>query len=135
MAFRRSEEPDTPATTPVSRPAAGAGRTATTHIAAGSRVIGDITGSTDLIIEGRVAGKLDMKSGVMVGASGEVNGEIRARAVRVAGKVSGNVEGLEEIEILPQGRVEGDIVSPRVMISPGAFFRGKVDMDGGSETA
>lgn len=135
MAFRRNDDSETPAGAPNSRPAAEGRRTATTHIAAGSRVIGDIAGSTDLIIEGQVSGKLDMKSGVMVGTSGVVDGEICARAVRVAGTVNGNVKGLEEIEILPEGRVEGDVVSPRVMISPGAFFKGKVEMDGGTDKA
>ena len=135
MAFRRSDDSETPAAAPKPAGSGPGRRTATTHIAAGSRVIGDITGSTDLIVEGKVSGKLDMKSGVMVGTSGVVDGEIRARAVRVAGTVNGNVAGVEEIEILPEGRVEGDVVSPRVMISPGAFFKGKVEMDGGKDQA
>ena len=127
---RRGDPP--PAKSSAPGTAGPAGRTATTHIAAGSRVVGDIAGATDLIVEGEVSGRLHMKSGVLVGASGVVEGEIQARAVRVAGTVNGNVRGIEEIEILPEGRVEGDVVSPRVMISPGAFFRGKVEMDGNS---
>lgn len=132
MAFRRNDDSDPSRGNAAPRPEGGGRRTATTHIAAGSRVVGDIVGSTDLIVEGRVEGKLDMKSGVLVGTSGVVDGEIRARTVRVAGKVNGNVEGLDEIEILPEGRVEGDIVSPRVMISPGAYFKGQVRMGGNS---
>lgn len=135
MAFRRNDDSDPSSVTSTQRPERGGRRTATTHIAAGSRVVGDVAGSTDLIVEGRVEGKLDMKSGVMVGASGVVDGEIRARTVRVGGKVHGNVEGLDEIEILPEGRVEGDVVSPRVMISPGAYFKGKVQMGDDSEKA
>lgn len=132
MAFGRNDESEAPMTNQPDRPRPSGARAATTHIAAGSRVVGDIAGSTDLIVEGEVEGKLDMKSGVMIGTSGVVDGRIRARTVRVAGTVNGNIEGLEVIEILPEGRVLGDVVSPSVMISPGAFFRGKVEMDGGS---
>ncbi|MDH3746211.1 MAG: polymer-forming cytoskeletal protein [Acidobacteriota bacterium] len=106
-------------------------RPATTHIAAGSKVFGEITGTTDLVIEGEIEGKLHLKNGVVVASSGVVRGEIKASSVRVAGKVQGNVEGHEMIEILPKGTLEGDATSPRVVISDGAFFKGNIDMDGG----
>ena len=106
-------------------------RAATTHISAGSRVKGQITGTTDLMVEGEIEGKIELKNGVVVGSSGVVKGEIKARSVRVAGKVNGNVKGHEMIEILPSGTVEGDVSSPRVMIADGAFFKGNIEMNGG----
>ena len=105
-------------------------RSATTHIAVGSRVKGQITGSTDLMVEGEIEGKLELKNGVVVGSSGVVRGEIKARSVRISGKVHGNVRGEEMIEILPSGTVEGDVSSPRVVISDGAFFKGNIQMNG-----
>ncbi len=105
-------------------------RPATTHIAAGSRVRGEITGNTDLVVEGEIEGKLHLESGVVVGSSGVVRGEIRAGSVQVAGRVEGNVEGHKVVEILPSGTLEGDATSPRVVISDGAFFKGNIDMNG-----
>ncbi len=108
----------------------GAKRSATTHIAAGSRITGEIVGTTDLIVDGHVDGRLELEQGVVVGPSGFVKGEIEARSVRVAGKVDGNVRGSEVIEILANGSIQGDVTSPRVVIADGAFFKGQIEMNG-----
>ncbi|MCP4204921.1 MAG: polymer-forming cytoskeletal protein [bacterium] len=103
----------------------------TTQVAKGSKFRGEITGSSDLVIAGEVDGKLIVKGTVTIQASGYVSGEIKARTVKVGGRVKGNVAGSEMIEILGQGSVQGDVKSPRVVIADGAFFKGKVEM--GSE--
>ena len=108
----------------------GKRRSATTHIAAGSRLVGDIAGTTDLIVEGYVRGTLEMENAVVIGETGVVDGEIRARAVRGSGVVNGNVTGTVEVEILPKGKIEGDVAAPRLRIAEGAFFKGNVEMDG-----
>ena len=46
------------------------------------------------------------------------------------GRVVGNVQGDEKVEILPTGRLEGDVSAPRVVLAEGAFFKGKVEMTG-----
>ena len=112
----------------------GKRRSATTHIAAGSRVVGDIAGTTDLIVEGHIEGTLEMKNAVVIGRTGVVDGAIRARTVRVSGTVNGNVTGYVEIEILPQGKIEGDVTAPRLAIAEGGYFKGNVEMDGPKET-
>ena len=103
---------------------------ATTCVAAGSKVTGEIAGSTALTVDGVVEGRLTLENDVTVGSSGLVKGEITARSVRIGGKVKGNIHGLEMIEILAAGSVEGDVRSPRVVIADGAFFKGKVEMGG-----
>jgi cytoskeletal protein CcmA (bactofilin family) len=101
-----------------------------TQVAAGSRIQGEISGSTELMIDGEVEGKLKIGNNVVVGAKGVVKGEIEARTVRVGGKVVGNVKGQERVEILSSGNVEGDVAAPRVIIADGAFFKGNVEMTG-----
>lgn len=140
--FRRDPEPQSPAPTP-SQPAPAApsrsappskGGTAptaaagATHIASGTKVVGQISGNTELVIDGRVEGEIALESRVMVGASGHIKGEVQARSVQVGGRVNGNVRGLERVEVLSSGGLEGDVVSPRVVIAEGAFFKGKVEM-------
>ena len=99
-----------------------------THIAKGSKVVGEISGSADLIIDGVVEGEIHLESRVVVGSGGRVEGKIHARSVEVGGKVHGNVQGGERIEVLASGSLEGDVLSPRVVIAEGAFFKGKVEM-------
>ncbi|MDX1501957.1 MAG: polymer-forming cytoskeletal protein [Thermoanaerobaculia bacterium] len=110
-----------------------AGRT--TEIAEGSKVVGEVTGPTGLQVNGEVEGKIHVDSEVVVGASGTVRGEIRARRVKIGGKVFGSVRGLESVAILANGRLEGDVAAPGLSIVDGAFFKGKVEMAGEPQAA
>ncbi len=134
--FRRENDPSPEPSTPV-RPAKPAARgpakpksapSGSTHIATGSKVIGEISGAADLVIDGVVEGEIDLESQVVVGNEGRVEGKIHARSVEVGGKVLGNVHGGERVEVLATGSLEGDVLSPRVVIAEGAFFKGKVEM-------
>ncbi len=102
----------------------------TTLIASGATLIGEVSGDTDVMIEGTVEGKIHPSQDVSVGERGLVRGEIKARRVRVAGKVQGNVHGKESVEILSTGSLEGDVSSPGMVIGDGAFFKGRVEMTG-----
>jgi len=101
-------------------------------IGAGIVITGDITGSENLLIEGKVKGKVSLTSNeVKVGQSGEVNADITARVVSVAGKVNGDINGAEKVIINSSGNVRGNIVAPRMMLEDGAIFKGSIDMDPG----
>lgn len=135
--FRRDSEPPgqplqkaaPPRPAPRTSPAEAEGRDRT-YIASGSKVVGEISGSAELVIDGRVEGKIDLGSRLVVGSTGEVEGELQARSIQIGGRVLGNVHGLERVEVLKSGRLEGDMVAPQngVHIAEGAFFSGKIDM-------
>ncbi len=135
--FRRDSDPSPPSN-PMPSPASPAPsprqhqpstpNSGPTHIASGTKVVGQISGNAELVIDGQVEGEIDLDSRVVIGASGRVKGEIQARAIEVGGKVHGNVRGKERVEVLTSGGLEGDVVSPRVVIAEGAFFKGKVEM-------
>jgi cytoskeletal protein CcmA (bactofilin family) len=99
-----------------------------THIAPGTRVVGQLTGPTELLIEGEVEGEIRVDAAVMIGADGVVKGPVSANVVRVGGRVEGNVQATERVEVAPSGTLEGDITAPRVVIAEGAFFKGRVEM-------
>ena len=117
---------DSPASSPSS--SASAQRRRITHIAAGSRVEGRLTGPTELLIEGEVDGEIRVDSAVIIGNDGVVRGPILAQMVRVGGRVFGDVQASDRVEVLPSGGLEGDIAAPRVVIAEGAFFKGRIDM-------
>ena len=102
-----------------------------THITAGVKFKGQISGNTEIIIDGEVEGRLDVQASVAVGQNGKVDGDIVARSVSVGGRVMGNVKASETFELLASGRIEGDVTAPRVIIAEGAFFKGNVEMTGG----
>ena len=100
-------------------------------IAGGTRIQGEITGKADLTIDGKVDGKIILERDVTVREGGQVQGTIQARSVRIGGKVIGDVKGVELVEIMVSGSLEGNVSAKRVIIAEGAFFKGQVEMTGG----
>jgi cytoskeletal protein CcmA (bactofilin family) len=99
-----------------------------THVAAGTRIEGILSGPTELLIEGEVEGEVRVESAIMIGTEGVVRGPVSAQVVRVGGRVVGNVTATDRVEVAPSGSLEGDIAAPRVVIAEGAFFKGRIDM-------
>ncbi len=90
---------------------------------------GELNGSEDLVIEGQVEGKIELRQNILtIGANGRIKAQIFAKQVIVQGEVIGNMTASEKIDIRENGSVEGDIVAPKVAIAEGAHFRGSIDM-------
>jgi cytoskeletal protein CcmA (bactofilin family) len=106
-----------------------------THIAPGSRIQGQVTGPTELLVEGEVEGEIRVDATVMIGTEGVVQGPVNAQVVRVGGRVFGNVTATDRIEVAPSGSLEGDVAAPRIIIAEGAFFKGRVEMMTEEKTA
>lgn len=134
--FRRESTPPSPGSSAAGSPEAAhsanhANKRRLTHIAQGTRLTGEVTGATELLVEGELRGEVRVDSTVTVGADGVVEGPITAPVVRVGGRVVGSVVATDRVEVSPSGSLEGDIAAPRVVIAEGAFFKGKVEMRGG----
>jgi len=125
---REDENPDvsSPSSTPVPKKASLGGRS--TYIGPGVKIKGEISAEVEVFVDGEVQGRMELRDSLIVGSKGVVDGDIVARSVQVGGKVVGNVRGTDRFELLQSGRIEGDVVSPRVVIAEGAFFKGNVEM-------
>jgi cytoskeletal protein CcmA (bactofilin family) len=78
-------------------------------------------------IEGSFDGAITLKGPLVVAEGAKVTAEIQAGAVSVAGSVKGNITA-GKVEILPTGRVWGDLVTAAFATEEGAFLRGQVTM-------
>lgn len=117
-----------------STPTVVAAKEETVKIGRSIVVKGEISGAQDLIIEGQVEGKIDLRSNqVTIGQNGRINGEIMARHLVIFGQVTGNTYVEERLEIRASGSLRGDIIAPRLIIEDGAFFKGSVEMDARKE--
>lgn len=133
----RSNKPEPQATQPQqdhyavsANPPVNSGRSAL--IGPGIHINGDISGDENLLIEGKVDGKIRLGlHQVEIGQSGRVNANITAKVVKVAGEVRGDITGSEKVIILRSGNVHGNIVAPRMTLEDGAIFKGSIDMDPG----
>src|SRR3954469_6972148 len=91
---------------------------------------GDLAGEEDLVIEGRVEGKVDLKQhNVTIGKSGRVRADVFGKMVIVEGEVDGNVFAQEQAVLRQSGAVRGNITSPRVTLEDGSRFKGSIDME------
>ncbi len=109
---------------------ASSGRAAV--IGPGIHINGDISGDEDLIIEGKVDGKIRLDANqVDIGQSGQVNANVTAKVIKIAGEVRGDLTGTEKVIISRSGNVHGNIVAPRMTLEDGAIFKGSIDMDPG----
>ena len=93
-------------------------------------VKGDLSGEEDLVIEGRVEGKVDLKqNNVTVGKNGKVKADVFGRIVTVEGEVDGNVFAREQAILRQSGAIRGNITAPRVVLEDGSRFKGSIDME------
>lgn len=89
---------------------------------------GDVLSDEEVMIEGKIEGKINVKHKVIVGKNGLVNAEIEAREIIIKGVVNGNVKCSYKVEIVPEGTLNGNIISQRVVLAEGANFKGSIDM-------
>ncbi len=103
---------------------------------------GELSSNEEILIEGKIEGKLNVKHKVIIGKNGIVNADINAREVIIIGTVNGDVKCSYKIEIVAEGILNGNIVAQRVKLADGALFKGNIDMtpieekipDAGEET-
>jgi cytoskeletal protein CcmA (bactofilin family) len=90
---------------------------------------GEISGSEALYIDGTIEGKITMpESRVTIGRNGKVDASIQAREVVVMGKVNGNIECSDRVDIRSEGSVNGDISTVRISVEDGAALKGGIQV-------
>lgn len=92
-------------------------------------VKGELTGSESLYIDGKVEGAINLPGNrVTVGRNGQVAANIVAREIVVLGKVRGNCQASDRVDIRSEGSLTGDVIAARISIEDGAFFKGGIDI-------
>jgi cytoskeletal protein CcmA (bactofilin family) len=90
---------------------------------------GEVKGSEDLIVDGRVEGTILLsESRLTIGASANVAADLSAKEILVLGQVQGNLVATGRVELRAGCVVEGDIHALRLAVEDNAVFRGNVDL-------
>src|SRR6202021_4016352 len=119
------------------RPAAVGGGTAASAVPTGEQatigksliVKGELTGSESLYVDGRGEGAINLPGNrVTVGRNGQVAAKIEAREIVVLGKVRGNINASDRVDIRSEGSLTGDVIAQRISIEEGAFLKGALEL-------
>ncbi|MBR1771878.1 MAG: polymer-forming cytoskeletal protein [Lachnospiraceae bacterium] len=101
----------------------------TTLIGEGAKLGGDFSTVGSARIDGTVDGAVTVEGTLVVGATGVINGNVKADAVVIGGEVTGNIEAPRKTELTGTARVNGDIATGVIVIDENAVFHGKCDMN------
>ncbi|MBI3178655.1 MAG: polymer-forming cytoskeletal protein [Deltaproteobacteria bacterium] len=98
-------------------------------ISNGIQVRGNLSGSGDLIVQGRMEGQVSLQAHITVEESGTVVADIETQELTVHGKINGNTDANDRISISSSATYVGDLRAPRIVLEDGARFRGTIEMD------
>lgn len=98
------------------------------HIGKSVVIKGELSGSEDLFVDGEVEGTIELRgNSLTIGPNGRVRANTHAKDIVVHGKVTGNMRA-DRIELKKSALVTGDLITQRVVIEEGAFFKGGIDI-------
>jgi cytoskeletal protein CcmA (bactofilin family) len=108
------------------------------HIGKSVIIKGELSGSEDLYVDGQVEGSIELSGNqLFIGPNGQVRANVNAKGVVVQGKLDGNIQATERVELQKSAIAVGDVSTRRIAIEDGAYLKGKVDVrqDGGKAEA
>ena len=93
---------------------------------------GEVKGSEDLMIDGRVEGTITLTdSKLTIGSTAHVDADVSARDVVILGVINGNVTASVRVELRKGGNLTGNVRAARLSIEEGALLSGKVELTQG----
>lgn len=104
-----------------------------TVIAKGVRLEGDFKSQGDVLIEGEVVGSISTDSLLTVGNDALLKAGVQASEAVIAGRVEGNLNIINRLEIKGTAKIKGDIVCQTVVVEAGAVLQGNMKSGDGSK--
>jgi cytoskeletal protein CcmA (bactofilin family) len=101
-----------------------------TIVGAGARLEGNVVSAGNLRIDGQVKGQINAEGDVALSPQSQVEADIRAQNVSVAGRFTGNIQVKGKAHLARGGRIDGNITSKTLVVEEGGVFHGQSIMDG-----
>lgn len=100
-----------------------------TFVGADTKVEGTLITHSSVRIDGTVVGGVVADGTVVLSQSGQIQGNVIAENIIVAGIIDGNLNIKDKTNIEPTGEVYGDINTARILIDEQSVFQGKCNMN------
>jgi cytoskeletal protein CcmA (bactofilin family) len=105
-----------------------------TIVGAGARLEGNLVSAGSLRIDGQVKGQINADGDVALSPQSQVEADIRAQNVSIAGRFKGNIVVKGKAQLARGGRIDGNITSKTLVVEEGGLFHGQSIMDGSGST-
>ena len=122
------------ATTPERKDTAMAENDEVTIVGATAKLDGNVVSAGSLRIDGQVKGQINADGDVTLSPQSQVEADIRAQNVSVAGRFKGNILVKGKAHLARGGRIDGNITSKTLVVEEGGTFHGQSIMDAGASS-
>jgi cytoskeletal protein CcmA (bactofilin family) len=104
-------------------------------IGPGMVVEGDVKTEGTVRVEGTVRGTIRAGKAVVLGKTGEINGDVLTQDAVIGGKIVGTIVAEGRLELQGTCSIEGEVraAAERVLLQEGARFNGNIKMIGADE--
>jgi cytoskeletal protein CcmA (bactofilin family) len=93
----------------------------------------EVTGN--LRVDGKFSGTLNVTETMQVGHNGYIDADVKTRCAVVAGTIKGNLNASEKITLQTGSRLEGEMVTSKLVIEEGVSFQGSCNTAKGGVAA
>jgi len=90
----------------------------------GVSIRGTVKFRNELVIDCNVEGSIDSTGTLTIAENGFIRGEVRAKSVKLRGKIEGNIFATERCELVAGCILHGDVEAPRFVVDENATFLG-----------
>ncbi|MGC6471057.1 MAG: bactofilin family protein [Flavobacteriales bacterium] len=97
-------------------------------IGVGTTIDGEVTSSGDIRVDGTLSGSINTKGKVVIGSTGMVEGNVTASNADISGELKGAISVAELLSLKSTAKLDGDIITNKLAIEPGATFTGSCSM-------
>lgn len=100
----------------------------TNRIVEGTVITGNVESKTDFRLDGVLIGNYTSTSKLVIGPSGEVQGDIKCVNVDIEGKFTGKLDVSELLGVKATARIKGEVIAGKLSVEPGAVFDASCEM-------
>lgn len=94
----------------------------------GSQFEGKLSFDEMVRLDGRFIGEIRSSDTLVVGDTGEIEGDIHVGCLVLSGRFKGNIVASERVELLEPAQVEGVLEAPLLKIDEKVVFNGEIKM-------
>jgi cytoskeletal protein CcmA (bactofilin family) len=102
-------------------------------IGKGTSIKGNISSDGDFRVDGILHGSIQSNGKIVVGVSGNIEGDITCQNADFSGQVKATIRVKELLSLKATSRVTGEVHTSKLAIEPGAKFSGTCNMEDETE--